>query len=346
MVAERILVCLDGSGVAEAVLPLAMAIARGTGQKLVLLAVVEADPRLAPTSDGDREAAAQQRRQALEQYLIRSERRLREDGLQVATALMWGDPAGEIQGAATALNASLIAMATHGRGELARWALGSVADDVASRGNRPVLLANRWFQNRRSGAIAHLQAGTRAGFETMSKYDGGERQAPASIQRILVPLDGTALAEAALAPATELARALGARLLLARVVQEYASWTPGHGHVPDAGATERRQTARAETYLSGKATGLPPNLPVESLVLHGAAGAELIALARAAGVDLAVIASHGRTGLSRTLRGSVAFDLIAAGLPTLIVPQGAVTPPATDSSDTNGRALHSARATS
>lgn len=287
MEARRILVCLDGTRSAEAVLPLAATIARRTGQRLMLLSVTDARAG---------------RCEALETYLVECEHRLRDAGLEVATALMSGDPATEILGAAAALDASLIALTPRGQSELAQWAHGSVAERVLCSSTRPVLTVKR-------------AGGNAAGAGQF-----------AAVQRILVPLDGSELAESALGLAVPLAIALGARLLLARVVPEYAESTPGRQRLPDGPAIQRRQTEQAERYLAGKAITLPAALACEQLVLRGNASAELIALARAVDIDLVVLASHGRTGLSRALHGSVAADLIYAGLPSLIVPQGAATP--------------------
>jgi nucleotide-binding universal stress UspA family protein len=285
MEAGRILVCLDGSPPAEAVLPLVTAIAARTGQRLMLLSVTEAN-------------ASTEQCEAREAYLVRSERRLRDAGLEVATALMSGDPAAEILRAATALDASLIALATGVQGELVRWARGSVAETVLYSSTRPVLAA------RRIDTAAATQA---------------------TVRRILVPLDGSALAESAIDVAVPLTAALDAELLLARVVPEYAAAAPGHQRLPEGLAVQQRQLEQAERYLAGKAMTLPASLSCTSRVLRGVASRELIALAQDSGVDLAVIASHGRTGLSRAIHGSVAADLLCAGLPALIVPQGATT---------------------
>lgn len=283
MAAERILVCLDGTRPAEAVLPLVAAIARRRVQRLMLLSVAELN-------------APARRCAELEAYLILGERRLRDAGFEVATALMDGDPATEILNAAAALDASLIALATRGQGELVRWAHGSVADTVLCGSARPVLAVKR---------SEHAEVG------------------PAAVQRILVPLDGSELAESALGFAVPLATALDARLLLARVVPEYAASAPGHQRLPDGLAIQRRQMEQAERYLAGKALTLPAALESERLVLRGTASSELVTLSRAAPIDLVVLASQGRTWLSRAIHGSVAADLLCAGLPSLIVPQSA-----------------------
>ncbi len=289
----RILVCLDGTAAAEAVLPLAATIARRTRQRLMLLSVAEA-------------SACSQQCEARETYLVRSERRLRDTGIEAASALMSGDPATEILRAAAALDASLIALATQGQSELEQWTRGSVVESVLCGSTRPLLAVKR---------------------------AAGWPAADARIQRVLVPLDGGDLAESALGLAVPLATILDARLLLARVVPEYAASTPGRIDLPDSAAIQRRQTEQAERYLAGKAMTLPVALACERRVLRGHASTELIALARAAAIDLVVLASHGRTGLSRALHGSVAADLLRAGVPALIVPQGAPAPGAFPSGD-------------
>ena len=139
---ERILVALDGSGLAEEALPHVEALAGKFGSTIVLL---RATPLLrsgtvasAPASDPmlvhrtEREGAAT--------YLTEIENRLRASGLAIEVRQPEGDPADQILSHARDSGAGLIAMATHGRSGLQRALLGSVADEVVRKASCPVLL--------------------------------------------------------------------------------------------------------------------------------------------------------------------------------------------------------------
>ena len=107
------------------------------------------------------------------------------------------------------------------------------------------------------------------------------------LSSILVPLDGSTLAERALPYAEALARPSGARVVLVRAV-------PGdreHG-------TESE--AEARDYLNGLAARLAERVGVvETAVPHGAAAEAIVEEARRQGSDLIVMATHGRGGLGR-----------------------------------------------
>ncbi|MBI4391893.1 MAG: universal stress protein, partial [candidate division NC10 bacterium] len=133
--------------------------------------------------------------------------------------------------------------------------------------------------------------------------------------RILVPLDGSPLAETILPVAEEWAREEGAEVVVLRSVQARTA--------PNGDEREARVRAveEGEAYLKGVAArmerrGLPQ-------VRWGVSEEEPVAaIAHAArdGVDLIAMATHGRGGLSRLLLGSVAEAVIrAAGVPVLLI---------------------------
>ena len=125
------------------------------------------------------------------------------------------------------------------------------------------------------------------------------------VKTILVPLDGSSLAERALPYAAALARAADARIVLERVAP------------PAAGDAE----GEARDYLNGVAARLgEPGLSVEIVVAAGEAVAEIAEAARDRSADLLVMATHGRGGLGRWVYGSVAEALLARlPLPILLV---------------------------
>jgi nucleotide-binding universal stress UspA family protein len=139
---RRILVPVDGSPLAEQVLPVIAPLAQALGCELILFQVpivyTPGSPMgewylpLQSTFDiSDRQAHA---------YLARLASRLGEQGIEAFSALGEGPVAEAIIDHAVASDSDLIAMCTHGRTGLARWALGSVADRVLRAGDKPILL--------------------------------------------------------------------------------------------------------------------------------------------------------------------------------------------------------------
>ncbi|HTK91803.1 MAG TPA: universal stress protein [Verrucomicrobiae bacterium] len=125
------------------------------------------------------------------------------------------------------------------------------------------------------------------------------------LNRILVPLDGSALAESALGPAVELARPSGATVLLVRTAE--ATVFPGTDLVEDQVHVVRE----AEGYLAGVADRLRrEGLHAEPSVWYGPAAAGIVEAARRRSADLIVMSTHGRSGLGRLILGSVAESVL------------------------------------
>jgi nucleotide-binding universal stress UspA family protein len=123
-----------------------------------------------------------------------------------------------------------------------------------------------------------------------------------TIKRILVPLDGSALAEFAIGTAVEMGRLHGAGVLLMRAVEARA--LPG-GDLIEAQVAVVRE---AEQYIEGVAKRLREGgfERVETGVWYGPPAASIVDAARLRGIDLIVMTTHGRSGLGRLILGSVA----------------------------------------
>jgi len=137
---KKILVPLDGSKVAEAVLPHAKSLAYSEGALLILLTVAAnpldfmfSDPSLA-------ESAVQEEAEKSKNYISEIEKDLKTSGFKVSTLLRIGSVAETILGTAEELEVDIIAMSTHGRTGAARWLIGSVAEKVVNNSKVPVLL--------------------------------------------------------------------------------------------------------------------------------------------------------------------------------------------------------------
>lgn len=143
----------------------------------------------------------------------------------------------------------------------------------------------------------------------MSSSGNGHR--PAIVSKVLVPLDGSPLAEEALPVAVRLARGAGAALHLVLVQGPAPVAVPfGFGQTPVG--DEREIGERLRHYLVSTAEGLTAKygLPVTWAVEHGEPAEEIAAIVRAQRVSLVVMTTHGRGGLSRLWLGSVADELL------------------------------------
>jgi nucleotide-binding universal stress UspA family protein len=134
-----------------------------------------------------------------------------------------------------------------------------------------------------------------------------------NVKTILVPLDGSRLAEMALGPALELARDKGAKLVLLRAAE---------AHTTVADPTEAQVTVvrEAEQYLTSLRARLLETAvgEVETSVWYGPPAEAIVEAARYRGADLIVMSSHGRSGLGRLVLGSVA-ETVLRSTPTPIL---------------------------
>jgi nucleotide-binding universal stress UspA family protein len=140
---RRILVPLDGSETAEQVLPPVVLVAQAVGAEVFLFRVAFDQPAKMVGTDWfflPVEGAFDEEEREAQAYLDHVAARFQEKGVQVSAATKIGPVAESIIGYAEANHIDLIAMCTHGRTGLARWAFGSVADRVLRAGGVPIFL--------------------------------------------------------------------------------------------------------------------------------------------------------------------------------------------------------------
>jgi nucleotide-binding universal stress UspA family protein len=290
---RRVLVPLDGSSLAASILPDARQLA-GEGGELILIR----DPI---GSVGGRAGLAPSAAEALQEVLIDLEAQaalLRDQGVTVEThALVMIDPAYAIGTATHIYGADMVACATHGRGPSGRLVRGGVAWRALADSPVPVL-------------IRHADA------------DAESQSIVARKGRILVPLDGSTNAEKALPLAQELAQEWQSEVWLVHVVAHFPiTELPQTGIAPDA-ATDRQAEQEARAYLDSLAAHLSGEVHIH--VLFGSVSERLINAAQAWDVSHIVMTSHGRTGWSRVLLGSVADALIEhLHCPIIVIPSRA-----------------------
>ncbi len=291
------MVPLDGSDLAELALAPAQLVA---GALSIPMELVEAFNVLPPavhnrsTHMALEQMLAQQRSRS-QRYLSQVQERLQSTSCPLTTVTLAGWPEQAIVDRAGEDPDALIVMTTHGRGGLARWALGSMADRVLHSVSNPVLIV-------RTSTTDIVQAGVRT---------------------MLVPLDGSDLAEMSLEHAANLAVALGAGVTLVRVTHtrhRYRNLLSGSlvatGQSPDSWTNDqmRDDANEATNYLTlvqrRLATDHPEIHRVETLhVLHDSPAQAIIDRATAE-PTLVVMTSHGRGGLGRLFLGSVADRVV------------------------------------
>lgn len=300
---RTLLVPLDGSPVAEMALPYAEAFAKATGTSIHLLSVIEPVPRGLTSRSTKRAAEIEQaQREALQGALTVAADRLGRAGLDVSLSVMDGPPAETILAAARSDTVAIVVMGTHGRGGVDRWGVGSVADTVMRASPKPMLLVR----------LPYTPASQRAPLR------------PVTLGRLMVPLDGSALAEGSLPLAADLADATGATLTLVRVEPWVTIGSAPYGAVAEFTEMEERAAAEAARYLDDVRRRLPKKVNAETIVLRGRPAESLIDFAQYERIDLVIMTTHGRGGVRRLVMGSVADRLVRAGVTMLLVPAGAV----------------------
>lgn len=281
---QHLLVPLDGSRLAEAVLPPAFALATACGSTITLLHVIEhqapktvhGEPHLSDLAGATaylQSVAGQYARSAVpvEIHVHPNEEH---------------DVARSIAEHADEFGADLILLATHGSGGVRDFLFGTIAQQVLQRGTQPVLLVRPEYE-----------------YPEAFRY-----------QTIMVPLDGTEEAEMVLPMAVMLTSRAGARLHLVRVVPTVGTLPGTSGAVATflPGATTALlniEEREAREYLDALRRRLSPASSIE--VRRGDIARELARAGAKAGADLIMMSTHGRAGIESYWSGSVAAKVLS-----------------------------------
>jgi nucleotide-binding universal stress UspA family protein len=293
---SKLLIPLDGSALAEQTLPWALEVARRERAEVTLLCVVPPIRQSEVMDDGYVLYADQLTEMAQNEardYLKRVACPLHGEGIKVKTALEVGTPADSILDYAQTMQMDLIAMTTHGRSGVSRWVYGSVADRVLRRAACPVLLMRAQPSAGHSGEVS----------------------------RILVPLDGSPLAESVLPHAQALATAFNAEIVLLRVIGTPAGVYTLPEMLPILAADTYHGEHEASEYLTHWQSQLEEQgLHVRSLSAKAQIADAILDVSLAQQVSLIAMCTHGRSGVSRWFYGSVAERVLqAATVPILLV---------------------------
>lgn len=285
----RILVCLDGSEIAEGALPFALACARNAGEEceLVLAQVPEPLPSIANFRPKSFEELAESLQIQVAGYLEAIAAELRTRGFRATCRT----PAGSIQEAlirlAEAENVDLIIAASHGRSGVRRWMLGSVAERLVRHAPAPLLL------------IPH---------RAMSETPWQKAEIPA-LRRALLALDGSSLSEAIVQfPSVVPIRPEHVHLVQATDVPDFLG-----RQLLERDPGMREYIAQLDGYLAGLAAG--PELrdyQVTWKVADMLAPEAVLSEAQEVGADFIALMTAGRGGVIRFLIGSVAEKIARA----------------------------------
>ncbi len=280
---SSILVPLDGSQLSEGILPYARALAKAFKIPIELLEVIDPDTIEASSRCPDQsvlDIVEADMKMTCADYLNKTARSL-QPSLTVNCSVEIGNPAEVIVDRASAHTGTLIAMATHGRSGVQRWFLGSVADKVLLAGANPLLLVR-----------------------TVSK---GQPSDEAPLETILVPLDGSSLAELVLPHVAAIAKKMKLEVVFIRV---------------------HSAPAKAKGYLDRKVQQLrEKGINRASYVLPGGdVAGNIIDIARETPNNLVAMCTHGRSGIGRWVLGSITSRVVRHCGDSVLI----VRPPRTD----------------
>lgn len=284
----RILIPLDGSKTAEKVLPYARFVAGALKLPIELVAVVDI-AEMATHISAER---ARFLNTMVEDSVRSSEQYLRG----IAGTFPSGTKCTVEKGKAEQViietagtdKGTLVTMATHGRSGINRWLLGSVTEKVLRGGTNPMLLVRATEEGKTEGA--------------------------ATLKSIVVPLDGSELAEGVLPTVAELAKILKLAIVLFRAYNiPYNAYAGGEGYY--AVNYEELLTAmkdEAVDYLEKKTEAVKKLgiADVSSVAKEGFAADEIISLAHKSPDNLIAMCTHGRSGVKRWMLGSVTETVV------------------------------------
>jgi nucleotide-binding universal stress UspA family protein len=295
----RILIPLDGSKTAEQVLPYARTLANKLKVPLELMGVIDIAEFAAHISA--------EKARYLERIIEQGERSSLEylkgvankfPGLTVNCTVEKGTAAENIIDKAAADKGTLITMATHGRSGINRFVLGSVAEKVLRATNNPLLLVRA--------------------------ADGAAPGEEARLTSVIVPLDGSELAESVLPAVTELAKKLGLEIVLFRAFNiPYGVYAGADGYYAmnfDQLIADIKD--EATSYLEKKTEELKGKgfEKISFLVKEGLSADEIISIGRQTPDNLIAMCTHGRSGVKRWVLGSVTETVVRhCGDPVLVI---------------------------
>lgn len=289
---QRILVPLDGSALAEQVLPYVRILATALKTPIELLSAFSpvsenmADPAHGLFIDRIATSFREQAHTSPEGYA----RSLSDTGVAVTSSAHEGDPATHIVEAADRQPGTLIAMSTHGRSGIGRWVMGSVTDKVLHATDSAMLI---------------IRARPVEGFSPDAVATRSERWATvAGIDNVVLPVDGSAVSERALPHAAATAKALGKSMRPLRVTSSQAE---------EAGARAYLGQVSQKLVEGGASVA-------EGQVLRGDPASVIVDFVQRQHNSLIAMPTRGHSRVAHWVMGSVTDRVVRySGAPVLVV---------------------------
>ncbi|MBF8299207.1 MAG: UspA domain protein [Dehalococcoidia bacterium] len=283
---KKVLIPVDGSRHSEAIIPQASQIAAALGAEVT---VFHASGSNTPARESEPGRVTQG-------YLNGLVSSVKAFGVaKVDSKMVPGPASAEITRIAEESGFDIIAMTTHGRSGVGRWAFGNTADKVLHTTSLPLLLVR-------------------------PKAEGAP-QAQRLTSALVLPLDGSDLAEAAIPAAVALAKGLKLPISLQQVVPPYGALYAGLEPQSYDPRIDKEIEDAAGAYLKSmveKLRGMGVMATAE--VSRGDAAGEIIDFAERFPDSMIVMSTHGRSGVGRWVLGSVAGRVVrAASVPVLLL---------------------------
>jgi nucleotide-binding universal stress UspA family protein len=299
---DNILAPLDGSQLAECVLPHIVATARSFDAEITLLRMLEKNQVGASAQLFDL-LNWQINKTKATLYLEKIKARFQESGLRAQTIVLEGLVAEGITEYAQTQGMKLIILSSHGRNGLTRWGISSITQKVILSAQTSLLIVRAHQQDTQAGELPAIQL----------------------YQRILVPLDGSQRAENVLPIITQLAQFHRSQIHLVQVVQtpEMARQMPPTPEDIDlSNRVVVRNREEAGRYLEQvKSRSYLEGIAVQThLITSDNAAAELHQLVEQEHIDMVTLSAHGYSGNHQWPYGSMVNNFIIYGkVPLLIV---------------------------
>lgn len=276
---DRILVPLDGSGLARQVFPAVVDLSKAFDSEVVLVGVCEPE-----TSEYGKECRL---------YLNNEAEQLRKNmagsAANIKSVVLTGRPAEQITDYAAKNKNSLIIVSSHGRSGIVPWSLGSTVQKLLNKVGVPLIIVR-------------------------VKEVPEESDKTGLFSRILMPLDGSEKGEAALPYVLELTRKLESEVILLRIVEPGRHVHSGIGGVSYIRFKDKdinSMKMSAQEYLNGVASKFAGTKAIlKSEVGVGDAAKEIIKFANEKGCRLIAMASHGHSGIEIWMYGSITHKIL------------------------------------
>jgi len=285
---EKILVPLDGSVLGEITLAYAGELAIKLGSEVQMVCA---------TLRHDEET-----RHMCSLYLSRLADQLYErvkqanPAAEVKTVVVNGEATNTLLEYAERQKIGLIILSSHGQSGFIPWAIGGIASKIIQKSRIPLLLvrANKSEKKKRATGL---------------------------FQKIIVPLDGSAVGEATLPYVKEIANGFESDVILLRVVEkeQRVRTIGGTNHIIFHDSIIEQMRAEAVRYLNETKKKLSEGINVQTVIKTGNAAKEIITLAGEESGNIVAMSSHGESGLTRWVMGSVSSKILQAGKTPLLL---------------------------